>query len=77
MGPLLFLIYIDGLSGIQLSSGSIDDLLHHLITCFEDFQNNYIDEMVIIQHITESKKTKVLAHFQEKASNCFTYPSCE
>ena len=35
LGPLLFLIYIDDLSGIQLPGGSIvlfaDDLLHHLI----------------------------------------------
>ena len=41
LGPLLFLIYINGLSGIQLSGGSVvlfvdDFLFHHLITCSED-----------------------------------------
>ena len=52
LGPLLFLIYIDGLSGIQLSGGSIvlfadDLLLHHLITCLEDSKHvqNDIDEL--------------------------------
>ena len=52
LGPLLFLIYIDGLLGIQLSGGSIvlfadDLLLHHLINCLEDFQHvqNDIDEL--------------------------------
>ena len=52
LGPLLFLIYIDGLSGINLSGGSIvlfadDLLLHHLITSIEDFQRvqNDIDKL--------------------------------
>ena len=41
LGPLLFLIYIDGLPGIQLSGGSVvifadDLLLHRVTTCFED-----------------------------------------
>ena len=52
LGPLLFLIYIDGLSGIQLSGGSIilfadDLLLHRKITCFEDFAllQSDIDEL--------------------------------
>ena len=52
LGPILFLIYIDGLSGIQLSSGNIvlfadDLLLYRKITCMEDFvylQNN-VDEL--------------------------------
>ena len=43
LGLLLFLIYIDGLSGIQVSGGSVvlfadNLLLHHLITCFDDFK---------------------------------------
>ena len=52
LGPLLFLIYTDGLSGINLSGGSIvlfadDLLLHHLITSIEDFQRvqNDIDKL--------------------------------
>ena len=52
LGPLLFLIYIDGLSGIQLSGGSIvlfadDLLLHRVVTCIEDFVcvQNDIDEL--------------------------------
>ena len=45
LGPLLFLIYIDGLSGIQLSGGTIvlfaDDLtialyFYRVVTCLED-----------------------------------------
>lgn len=41
LGPLLFLIYIDGLSGIQLSGGTIvlfgnDLLLYRVVTCLED-----------------------------------------
>ncbi len=52
LGPLLFLIYIDGLSGIQLSGGTIvlfadDLLLHRVITCTEDLAciQNDIDEL--------------------------------
>ena len=52
LGPLLFLIYIYGLSGIKLSGGSIvlfadDLLLHHLITSIKDFQRvqNDIDKL--------------------------------
>jgi hypothetical protein len=42
LGPTLFLIYIDGLSGIQFSGGSIvlfaDNLLLHSVdTCTENF----------------------------------------
>ena len=63
LGPLLFQIYIDGLSEIQLSGGSIvffagDLRLHHLITCIEDFQHvqNDIDELVnglVLEHVTD------------------------
>ena len=52
LGPLLFLIYIDGLSGIQLSGGSIvlfadALLLHRVITCIDDLDciQNDIDEL--------------------------------
>ena len=52
LGPLLLLIYIDGLSGIQLSGRSIvlfadDLLLYRKITCFEDFSflQSDIDEL--------------------------------
>ena len=52
LGPLLFLIYIDGLSGIQLSGGSIvlfadNLLLHRVITCIDDLDciQNDIDEL--------------------------------
>jgi len=41
LGPLLFLIYIDGLSGIQLPGGTIvlfanNLLLYRVVTCLED-----------------------------------------
>ena len=52
LGRLLFLIYIDGLSGIQLSGGSVvlfadDLLLYRKITCLEDFAflQSDIDEL--------------------------------
>ena len=52
LGPLLFLICIDGLSGIHLSGGSIvlfadELLLHRKITCLEDFVviQNDVDEL--------------------------------
>ena len=43
LGPLLFLIYVDGLTTIPLSGGSLvifadDLLLHKVICCVEDFQ---------------------------------------
>ena len=42
LGPLLFLIYVDGLTSIPLSRGSLvifadDLLLHKVICCIEDF----------------------------------------
>ena len=40
LGPLLFLIYVDGLDGIQLSGGSLfadDLLLHKTIYCVQDY----------------------------------------
>ena len=70
LGPLLFQIYIDGLSEIQLSGGSIvffadDLLLHHLITCLEDFQHvqNDIDELVngsVLEHVSSYRYLGVL-----------------
>ena len=41
LGPLLLMIHIDGLSGIQLSGGTIvlfanDLLLYRVVTCLED-----------------------------------------
>ena len=42
LGPLLFLIYIDGLTSIPLNGGSLvifadDLLLHKVIYCADDF----------------------------------------
>ena len=50
LGLLLFLTYIDGLSGIQLSSGGSivhDLLLHRVITCIDDIDciQNDTDEL--------------------------------
>ena len=73
LGPLLFLIYIDGLSGIQLSGGTIvlfanDLLLYRLVTCLEDLGQvqGDIDELCTKLTLHPTKIMQVPAHFQEK-----------
>ena len=85
LGPLLFLIYIDGLSGIQLSEGSIvvfadDRLLHGKITCFEDFVflQSDIDELCtwLSAHklMLNSRKCKALLISRKRLP--LIHPSC-
>ena len=88
LGHLLFLIYIDGLSGIQLFGGSIvlfadDLLLHHLITCFEDFQHlqNDIDELFnwLLSHKLSLNPSKCKSLFISRKKSPTVSPSffCE
>ena len=87
--PLLFLIYIDGLSGIQLSGSSIvlfaDDLLfHRVITCIDDLDciQNDIDELCnwlssYKLTLNPRKCKSFIAHLQEKITNCPAHYVCE
>ena len=62
LGPLLFLIYIDGLTSIPISGGSLvifadDLLLHRVIYCAEDFlalqeDVDSLDNWIIVRHLT-------------------------
>lgn len=67
LGPILFLIYIDSLSGIQLSSGNIvlfadDQLLlqYKSITCPEDFGHlqQDVDELSLAKLVPSHTECK-------------------
>ena len=67
LGPLLFLIFIDGLSGIHLSGGSIflfaEDLLpYRKITCLEDF---VFFKMTLTSYVPGYIFSQVIAELRE------------
>ena len=62
MGPLLFLIYIDGLDGIRLSGGSLsrfadDLLLHKTIYCVQDYLDLQADINALAVWLADHKLT--------------------
>ena len=62
LGPLLFLIYTNGLDGIKLSGGSLsmfaDDLLLHKTTNFlQDYLNLQADVDALAKWLSDHKLT--------------------
>ena len=76
------MIYIDGMSGIQVSGGNVvlfadNLLLHQLITCFDDFEMT-LQLVIIPQAVTVSEQMQVIAPSQEdfQLFHLYTLP-CE